>query len=64
MEISISGVTGFRVSEIGEYGLDEDDIEAGEEQFYRMVTIETDGGTLNIEIESVAREVLKLRDNE
>ena len=58
MEISISEVTGIRVTPIDEYDLDED--EADEEPYYRSLIIETSSGTLEIELDGVSREALEI----
>lgn len=59
MEITITDVTGLQLSAIEEYGLDEEDIAAGENPYYRVITIETPEGTLKIELEAMSQKALR-----
>jgi hypothetical protein len=60
VEITISAVTAIRLTDVLEFGLDEDDIAEGEEPYYRTLTIETDTGTLAIDLEAVTRDALQI----
>ena len=60
MEITIKAVTAIRLTEVLEFGLDEDDIAEGEEPYYRTLTIETDTGTLSLDLEALTREALQI----
>lgn len=63
MEITITDVTGLRLTDVEEYDLDEDEIADGENPFGRVITIETDEGTLRIALEAMTREALKTGDD-
>ena len=63
MEITISDVTGLRLTDVKEYDLDEDDIADGENLFGRVLTIKTDEGTLVISLDAMTREALKTGDD-
>jgi hypothetical protein len=60
VEISIASVKSIRVSPIAEYDLDEDEREDGDDPFYRTLTIETESGTLKIDLDGVSREALEV----
>jgi hypothetical protein len=67
VEISIASVKAIRVSPISEYDLDEDEREDGDDPFYRTLTIETESGTLTIDLDGVSRvalEVVEVADDE
>lgn len=58
MEISIENVTRIHLSRIEEYPLDE--VEEGEDRFYRTLTIETGDGALAIEISALSQQDLEM----
>jgi hypothetical protein len=60
VEISIASVKSIRVSPIAEYDLDEDEREDGDDPFYRTLTIETESGTLVLDLDGVSREALEV----
>lgn len=60
MEISIASVKAIRVSPIAEYDLDEDERSDGDDPFYRTLTIETESGTLVLDLDGVSREALEV----
>lgn len=64
MEISIASVTGMRLSEMGEYDFDEEDIADEEEPYYRVLTIETESGTLKIHLEAMTEEALEIEEED
>jgi len=62
VEITITDVTGLRLSDLKAYDLDADDIANGENPFGRVITIETADGTLLIALEAMTREALQPGD--
>ena len=62
VDISIDSVLRVRVSDVEEY--DDDDDDEDDERFYRTITIETDSGVIELDLNATSEEALELLEDD